>query len=185
MGAIKVLRAVLGVILCLALGASLWLTVQRQVFRQEQVTLAGATLRPVEEDTMAPAFTRGDLALAVPGESYQLGDAVLCVDGTFQRLVGSTDGDFIARGDSQGEEAEALLPPEQIQGRVVAALPGAGRVYQFLSSWWGTAVVLAVGALLLALPSVLGLGRAPASEQREPRPEKQPKQQPGKYRPRH
>ena len=32
MGAIKVLRGVIGVILCLVLGASVWLTVERQVF---------------------------------------------------------------------------------------------------------------------------------------------------------
>ena len=110
---------------------------------------------------------------------YSLGDAVLCVDGTFQRLVGTVYGDFvfIARGDGEPQDKEALLPGGDILGKVVVALPGAGRVYQFLSSLWGPPVVLVVGVLLLALPSLFGLGREPAGAPAQ--------EQPGKYRPRH
>lgn len=93
--------------------------------------------------------------------SYELGDPVLCGDGTLTRLVGAVDGDFIARGDGQGEEAEALLSPGDIRGKVEALVPGAAGVYGFLSSWWGPPAVLAAGALLLSLPALLGLGRDP------------------------
>ena len=129
-----------------------WLTVQRQVFHQEELAVGGLVLAPVEGDAMSPALEQGSLAVAVPREDYQLGDVVL-YDAGFTRLVGSVEGDFIARGDAQGEEAEALLPTADIQGAVIAALPGGGEVWGFLSSLWGPPVVLVVGVLLLALPS--------------------------------
>ncbi len=128
MGAIKGLRVVLAVLLCLVLGGSLWLTVQLKVFHQEELAVGGLILAPVEGDAMAPALEQGSLAVAVPRESYQLGDVVL-YDAGFTRLVGSVEGDFIARGDAQGEEAEALLPTADIQGAAIAALPGGGEVW--------------------------------------------------------
>lgn len=167
MGAIKALRALLGVLLCALLALSLWLTAQRQVFHQEELAVGGLILAPVEGDAMSPALRDGDMAVAVSRSGYEppysLGDAVLCVDGTFRRLVGTVYGDFvfIARGDGEPQDKEALLPGGDILGKVVVALPGAGRVYQFLSSWWGPPAVLAAGALLLSLPALLGLGRDP------------------------
>lgn len=105
MGAIKAMRALLGVILCLVLGMSIWLVSQRQVLEQEEVSLFGLTLRQVKDTSMAPALSPGDLAVTVPREEYGLGDAVLCQDQEgkfFQRLVGSTGDSFIARGDGEG-----------------------------------------------------------------------------------
>ena len=123
------------------------------------------------------AFLKGQC----PGGSvYAIGEPGLfgaLYDAGFTRLVGSVEGDFIARGDAQGEEAEALLPTADIQGAVIAALPGGGEVWGFLSSLWGPPVVLVVGVLLLALPSLFGLGREPAGTPAQ--------EQPGKYRPRH
>ena len=69
------------------------------------------------------------------------------------------------------------LSTADIQGAVIAALPGGGEVWGFLSSLWGPPVVLVVGVLLLALPSLFGLGREPAGTPAQ--------EQPGKYRPRH
>lgn len=164
MGAIKGLRAVLGIILCLALGISVWLTVQGQVFHQEQVSLGGLTFRPVEEEAMAPTLAPGDLAVILPREEYALGDAVLCrreEETSFLRLVGTSGDSFIVRGDGEEEGGETLLAPDAIQGEVAAALPGAGTVYEFLGSWWGVPVILVVGILLLALPTLLGLGKVP------------------------
>ena len=152
MGAIKALRALLGVLLCALLALSLWLTAQRQVLGREEAQLFGYTLKAVPQ---------GGLAAVAASPSYELGDPVLCGDGTLTRLVGAVDGDFIARGDGQGEEAEALLSPGDIRGKVAALVPGAAGVYGFLSSWWGPPAVLAAGALLLSLPALLGLGRDP------------------------
>lgn len=171
MGAIKGLRALLGVILCVALGISVWLTVQRQVFHREETTAFGMTFQRVEDDSMAPGISPGDLVVTASREEYALGDVVLCQEGqenSLLRLVGSTGGNFIARGDGQEEGEEILLSPVNIQSQVVASLPGAGGVYEFLSSLWGPLVVLVVGALLLALPSLMGLGKPP-KEERSPR----------------
>ena len=126
MGAIK---GVLAALLCLVLGGSLWLTVQRQVFHQEELAVGGLILAPVEGDAMSPALEQGSLAVAVPREDYQLGDVVL-YDAGFTRLVGSVEGDFIARGDAQGEEAEAPAGGAGCGGAAAGAAkpvrPGAG-----------------------------------------------------------
>ena len=174
MGAIKVLRAVLGVILCALLGMSLWLTVQRQVFHKEELELLGVVVSPVTEDTMAPALEAGDVAVVVSGGDCSLGDAVLCQDGSFQRLVGSVDGEFIARGDSQSQEDEALLPAEQIRGRVTGVVPGGQGAWAFFGSLWGPLVILVAGIVLLALPALLGLGRYPELLEEEPVPQRRP-----------
>ena len=149
MGAIKVLRGVIGVILCLVLGVSVWLTVERQVFHHSEVALGQVTLRPVADDAMAPVLHQGDLA-------------VLCGDGEFRRLVGTVEDSFIARGDGEGEEAETLLTAQDVKGEVLASLPGAGLVMDYLGAPWGAPSVLVVGILLVVLPSLLGLGRRPS-----------------------
>ena len=162
MGAIKVLRGVIGVILCLVLGVSVWLTVERQVFHHSEVALGQVTLRPVADDAMAPVLHQGDLALTMATGNYQMGDAVLCGDGEFRRLVGTVEDSFIARGDGEGEEAETLLTAQDVKGEVLASLPGAGLVMDYLSAPWGALSVLVVGILLVVLPSLLGLGRRPS-----------------------
>ncbi len=162
MGAIKVLRGVIGVILCLVLGVSVWLTVERQVFHHSEVALGQVTLRPVADDAMAPVLHQGDLALTMATGNYQMGDAVLCGDGEFRRLVGTVEDSFIARGDGEGEEAETLLTAQDVKGEVLASLPGAGLVMDYLSAPWGAPSVLVVGILLVVLPSLLGLGRKPS-----------------------
>ena len=93
-----------------------------------------------------------------------------------ERFTGSLKG-MRYRMEMAKEGEEARLSPAELQGEVAASLPGAGRIAVFLGSPWGLAAVLVVGILLLALPSLLGLGR-------EPR-ERSPREQPGKYRPRH
>lgn len=162
MGAIKVLRGVIGVILCLVLGVSVWLTVERQVFHHPEVALGQVTLRPVADDAMAPVLHQGDLALTMATGNYQMGDAVLCGDGEFRRLVGTVEDSFIARGDGEGEEAETLLTAQDVKGEVLASLPGAGLVMDYLGAPWGAPSVLVVGILLVVLPSLLGLGRKPS-----------------------
>lgn len=172
MGAIKVLRGVIGVILCLVLGVSVWLTVERQVFHHSEVALGQVTLRPVADDAMAPVLHQGDLALTMATGNYQMGDAVLCGDGEFRRLVGTVEDSFIARGDGEGEEAETLLTAQDVKGEVLASLPGAGLVMDYLGAPWGAPSVLVVGILLVVLPSLLGLGRKPSGRKPSaPQPE--------------
>ncbi len=161
MGAIKVVRGILAAVWFCLLTLSLWLAVQRQAFCQEP-SLLGWTVFPVREAAMGPALSPGDVAAARAQESYQLGDAVLWGapgEARAGRLVGSTGDQYIVRGDGELPEAEALLSPEGIRGRVEFSLPGAGGLYDFLSAPWGPPAVLAAGALLLGLPRFLGLGR--------------------------
>src|SRR5699024_6722336 len=99
MGAIKALRALLGVLLCALLALSLWLTAQRQVLGREEAQLFGYTLKAVETSAMEPALPQGGLAAVAASPSYELGDPVPCGDGTLTRLAGALDGHLIARGE--------------------------------------------------------------------------------------
>ena len=76
--------------------------------------------------------------------------------------MGTVEDSFIARGDGEGEEAETLLTAQDVKGEVLASLPGAGLVMDYLSAPWGAPSVLVVGILLVVLPSLLGLGRRPS-----------------------
>ena len=193
MGAIKALRALLGLILCLVLGVSVWLTFQGQVFHQEETAVAGMIFRPVEESSLEPTLTGGDLAVIQPREEYAMGEIVLCQEeekDSFLLLAGTNGENFIVQ--EKDEETQRLLSPEAIRGKVVAALPGAGTVYEFLSSWWGAPVILVVGILLLALPTLLGVRkpsrRASAEEistEERPAVEKTVREKPGRYKSRH
>jgi hypothetical protein len=193
MGAIKALRALLGLILCLVLGVSVWLTVQGQVFHQEETAVAGMIFRPVEESSLEPTLTGGDLAVIQPREEYAMGEIVLCQEeekDSFLLLAGTNGENFIVQ--EKDEETQRLLSPEAIRGKVVAALPGAGTVYEFLGSWWGAPVILVVGILLLALPTLLGVRkpsrRASAEEistEERPAVEKTVREKSGRYKSRH
>ena len=193
MGAIKALRVLLGMILCLVLGVSVWLTVQGQVFHQEETAVAGMILRPVEDSSLEPTLAEGDLAVILPREEYAMGETVLCREeekDSFQLLVGTNGDDFIVQ--EEGEETQRLLSPGVIRGKVAAALPGAGTVYRFLGSWWGAPVILVVGVLLLALPAILGVGRPARMESVEeistkerPVVERTVRERPGRYKSRH
>ena len=193
MGAIKALRALLGLILCLVLGVSVWLTVQGQVFHQEETAVAGMIFRPVEESSLEPTLTGGDLAVIQPRGEYAMGEIVLCQEeekDSFLLLAGINGETFIVQ--EKDEETQRLLSPEAIRGKVVAALPGAGTVYEFLGSWWGAPVILVVGILLLALPTLLGVRkpsrRASAEEistEERPAVQKTVREKPGRYKSRH
>lgn len=193
MGAIKGLRVVLGIILCLVLGASVWLTVQEQVLHQEETAVAGILLRPVEESSREPTLAWGDLAVVLPKEEYAMGETVLCTEegkSLFLLLVGTNGDQFIAKEEAGGEGTERLLPKDAIRGKVVAALPGAGAVYLVLGSWWAAPVILVVGVLLLALPSLLGLGRPPREREKAPEKDRETekrhsREKAGRYKGRH
>lgn len=163
MGAIKLVRGILGILWVCLLALSLWLACQRQFFQQEEVSLWKIRLAPLGTESRS----LGDVAVVRSGDSYDLGDLVLAGEegsGTLLRLVGSSDGQFIGRDEATSEGEEQLLPPENIRGQVTAVLAGAGVLYGFLSSLWGPPVVFVVGLLLLGLPTLLGLGKAPKAK---------------------
>ena len=114
--------------------------------------------------------------------NYQMGDAVLCGDGEFRRLVGTVEDSFIARGDGEGEEAETLLTAQDVKGEVLASLPGAGLVMDYLSAPWGAPSVLVVGILLVVLPSLLGLDADRRDANRRDANRRPPSRKPGKRR---
>lgn len=103
---------------------------------------AGAQVHAVKSDSMAPAFTRGDLVVTKPAGQLRIGDTV-----TFRkygqlvthRIVafGRVSGTFETRGDANPGNDPWTIVAADVTGRVQG-------------------VVRRAGAPLLALESVLG-----------------------------
>jgi len=103
--------------------------------------LGGAALT-VLTGSMEPTFSPGDLVVAVPQDSYAVGDVV-----TFQpvsgdptlvthRVVGVRVGDetrYVTRGDANGADDDPILA-DQIMGRVVWHVPYLGHVARAVGS---------------------------------------------------
>ena len=157
MGAIKALRALLGLILCLVLGVSVWLTVQGQVFHQEETAVAGMIFRPVEKapgthpdggrsgGDPAPGGVRYGRDSAVPGRGER----------QFSAAGGHQRGELHRPGKRRGNAAASFSRGHS--GKGCGSPAGAGTVYEFLGSWWGAPVIFVVGILLQALPTLLGV----------------------------
>ncbi len=158
--AIKILRGVITALLLFVIGINLWMLVQQTVFKKDPPEIFGYSQLVVTSGSMEPAFSAGDLIVIQQKEAYGLGDVVTFRDSSgalvTHRIVGSTEGRFITKGDANNVEDRDLLLPENIVGGLVTYLPALGRLMLFLRTPLGLCVLLVVGLLLIELPRLTG-----------------------------
>lgn len=161
--AIIVLRGVIAALLALLIAGNLWLLVQQAVFHKDPPELFGYSQLVVTSGSMEPAFSAGDMILIHEQDEYALGDIV-----TFRnesgslvthRIIGSTEGSFITKGDANNVEDDSLLAKENIVGKLVCCVPAVGSFLLFLRTPVGVGALLVVGFLLIELPALLGTVR--------------------------
>lgn len=158
--AIQVLRGVIAAVLILLIGANVWLLVQQTVQKQDPPQLFGYSQLVVTSGSMEPAFSAGDMIVIHEEDDYDLGDIVTFrnADGDLvtHRIVASTEGQFITKGDANNVEDIDLLSPEQIVGRLVAYVPFVGSLLLFFRTPAGIGALVVLGFLLIELPSLFG-----------------------------
>lgn len=161
--AINVLRGVIATLLALLIAGNLWMLVQQTVLHKDPPELFGYSQLVVTSGSMEPAFSAGDMILIHGQDEYELGDIVTFrnEEGSLvtHRIVGSTEGSFITKGDANNVEDDTLLSAENIVGKLVCCVPVMGSFLLFLRTPVGVGVLVLVGFLLVELPALLGTVR--------------------------
>lgn len=162
--AIKILRGIITALLLLIVAANLWLGIQQSVLHRDPPKLFGYAQLVAVSGSMEPEFSAGDVILIKEKDSYKLGEVVTfrAPDGSLvtHRLVGRTGGQFITKGDANNTEDQDLLPPEKIVGALVTYIPAVGQALLFLRTPAGMVILIAIGVLLIELPSLAGAFRS-------------------------
>ena len=119
--------------------------------------------------TAADHIEVGDLIFTTKPdtEALQVGDVVAFKDGNVvvtHRIVAVTADEsgkkqFITKGDANNTEDAAVTPPEDVLGRVIAVIPGAGGAVRFLRTPLGMLCLVLVLPLAIRLPEMLGRRR--------------------------
>lgn len=100
----------------------------------------------------------GDFILVREQADYAVGDVVLFHDGgslVTHRITRRTAAGFVTKGDANNAEDVSPVPPDVVEGRVVAVIPRLGAVLSFFKSPPGLLLLLAAGILLYVYPSLI------------------------------
>lgn len=101
--------------------------------------------------SMEPTIRIDDLIIVAAQNAYQENDIVVYQSGSMlvvHRIVEAEPDTFITRGDANNAP-DAPIRKEMVKGKVVACIPGAGRITRLLKSPAAT-VTLVAGSLLLS-----------------------------------
>ncbi len=128
----------------------------RQFFgRQTLPKVGGFAFTVVLTGSMLPVISPGDLLVIRERPAYHENDIITYDWGrslVTHRIVGVEDGYFRTKGDSNNVADAKLVAPAQVHGRVVARIPGVGRLFLFLRSPLGILILVIAGILIIELP---------------------------------
>ena len=113
----------------------------------------GYGMAVVLSGSMEPALSVNDLIVAKETEEYAVGDMVVFQDGdsvVVHRVVTLDEETVQTKGDANNV-ADAPISRELVKGKVIAYIPGAGYVVNFLRTPVGIFVVLAAAVVLMEL----------------------------------
>ena len=139
----------------LVLAASVWLILSRFWLKQEVPSVLGYSPVYVLSGSMEPTFSAGDMIIIHPQSRYEPGDVVTFYsDGELvtHRIVGESPAGFTVKGDANNVTDGELVREQDIVGKQVQVLPGAGAALLFFRSRKGM-VILAALMLLTAVQS--------------------------------
>lgn len=169
MKALKICAAVLrGVLvaLCVALCAyNIYVLVQRYAFGNQMPTVfgfAGAEVvtGSMDDDSGDDDIEVGDFVITRARSEYSVGDVVTfyhAQDDIYitHRVVAVNGATYTIRGDYPANSAADIVPLENIVGKVVLVIGGAGGVLEFFRSPAGLLVVIAAGVLIWLISDII------------------------------
>lgn len=116
---------------------------------------AGFGLVAIASGSMEPALPAGALALVVAQDTYEVGEVVTyrSAQGALvtHRIVAVEDKDVVAQGDANNV-ADEPVPMGDVEGKVVAFVPGVGSVALWAKRPYAVPVLVAAAAAVLAFP---------------------------------
>ena len=160
-----VIRAVQGVIvaaLALVLLANLYTLAAQRLFHNDSPAILGYRSAVVLTGSMEPAIRADDLVIVHRQEAYSAGDIIMFRSGghtVTHRITAVTEEGYRTKGDANNTEDAAVTPPEDVLGRVIAVIPGAGGAVRFLRTPLGMLCLVLVLPLAIRLPEMLGRRR--------------------------
>ena len=128
----NVLFAILGVILVFCL----YTFISIQVLSHKYVNFFSYTFFQIGSNSMAPAITTNDLIIVKLTDDIQEGDIITYEDGddfVTHRVISVNDSGYIAKGDANNAEDQAILK-DQVIGKVVKILPNYGVWFKVITT---------------------------------------------------
>ena len=137
------------ILLCAAL------VVRKVVVKDELPGIFGYYHAIVISGSMEPEISVGDIVIAKRSDSYQKDDIIMFAKGESaitHRIVGQNEDGFITKGDANNAEDNWTVAPDEIYGKIVLKIRGAGNVLMFFRTPLGILVLVTAGLAVIFFP---------------------------------
>ena len=157
----KICSGAVTAVLAVLLAANLYVLAAQRLGVKDPAVL-GLRSAVVLTGSMSGAIEPDDLVVTYEEASYAAGDIIMFRSGSHtvtHRITAVTAEGYRTRGDANNTEDAAVTPPEDVLGRVIAVIPGAGGAVRFLRTPLGMLCLVLVLPLAIRLPEMLGRRR--------------------------
>ena len=169
MKAVKIIKAVIRGILIAVCGVlclyNIYMLVARYAFGIGMPTVfgyAGAAVisGSMDDDSGEDDIEIGDFVITQSMSDYAVGDVITFSspeEGIYitHRIIAVTEAGYTTKGDNNNSQDNFTVPPQNVVGKVVCVLHGAGNALQFLRSPTGLLAVLGGGVVIWLLADVV------------------------------
>ncbi len=121
---------------------------------QKNAPVLGLSSAVVLTGSMSGVIEPGDVVVTWHQDSYQVGDIIMYQGNTStvtHRVISVEEAGYLTKGDANNIDDRVPIPPEQVVGKVILTVPGAGNVILFFRTPLGLLILTAVLLLLLYL----------------------------------
>lgn len=155
----KICGSVVTVLLAALLAANLYVLAAQRLLGVESPAVLGLRSAVVLTGSMSGAIEPDDLVVTHEQASYRAGDIIMFRSGSntvTHRITAVTPEGYRTKGDANNAEDAAVTAAEDVLGRVILVIPGAGGVVRLLRTPLGMLCLVLALPLVLWLPGTLG-----------------------------
>lgn len=144
--------------LAFVLACNIYIIAVRSVTGQRQPTAFGFSSAVVISGSMSGAIEVNDMVITQARDSYFPGDIISFDTGSSivtHRILEVTEEGFVTKGDANNTADIHPVTPDQVVGKVVLVIPGAGSLIEGLRTPLGMMCITLLGISLIVVPSLL------------------------------